>query len=282
MRTAVVTPFSGDNWGALERCHHSVRNQDAPCDHIIVLDGPTGRPPSDWTCKVISLSQRHSDGGCTPRSVGAAFATSIGYDSVAYLDADNWLDPQHVGLMRRSAQASGCEVVFATRRLVLIDGRVCPFDDRDVIDRRHVDTSCFFISRRASWLHALWAVVSPVWEACDRLVFSAIRSYGVDHEWVSTATVNYESRWGLHYKGAGLPPPADEHRIDWASVLRRLADDRVLARFGPYRHLFQLSVESHDRAGRDPAHDGDIWTRLAPCMAQSERGDSFHSYSRGG
>src|SRR5574337_2079445 len=101
LKVAVVTPYFKEPAATLARCIDSVRKQHADREigeiaHILVADGHPQHWIDDLSVRHLKLDRAHGDFGNTPRSIGAQLAASEGYDAIAFLDADNWLDPDHV------------------------------------------------------------------------------------------------------------------------------------------------------------------------------------------
>ena len=262
MKVAVVTPYFDEPLEILERCHASVLAQTHGATHILVADGHPRRDVQGWDAQHLTLPQSHADGGDTPRAIAAISALNQGFDAFAFLDADNWYGPEHIASCVEVCSRKGAHVAFAARTIVLSTGQQCPFDDRDAVEQRHVDTSCFFVTRQAAFLLPLWAMIDPkVWQACDRIMLAAIQTRDVPHAWTGKRTVYYNSNWGLHFKAMGLPPPADEHQIDWKGVAARYDVECIERRFG-----FNPGVDlmnGNDHAVEDPSERANIFNRLA-------------------
>ena len=270
MKVAVVTPYLNEPESTLERCHNSVLAQHHPATHFLVSDGGQ-RAPASWRGEHIHLPEPHRDGGCTPRFLGAVSAFNQGYDAVAFLDADNWYSADHIDRCVAARRATGAHVVFASRHIVLADGQSCPFEDIDVARRHHVDTSCYFIAADAAYLLSVWAFVGPnLWPACDRLFFSTVMRRQTPHAWTDMRTVYYTSRWGLHYKAVGRPPPDDEHVIDWRCVLQQADRAPLLESLG-CAPLADLIGNVHAIGTIETENDEAFWTRLEPVMASKPR-----------
>src|SRR5260370_28868940 len=119
-RFAIVTPYYREPRATLERCIASVRAQTFRCDHFLIADGF----PQDWIddgqARHISLDQPHKDYGNVARGIGALLAVSEAYEGIGFLDADNWLDADHVEACV-GAGRGGADLVIATRRFVRPD-----------------------------------------------------------------------------------------------------------------------------------------------------------------
>lgn len=266
MKVAIITPFCGESLAVLERCHRSVASQSYPTDHILVSDGGLVEPPTTWASSCIRLPRAHRDGGNTPRAIGAISALNQGYDAIGFLDADNWCRKDHVESCVAAVTRDNAAVVFTDRQIVLSTGRACPFEDRDVARREHVDTSCFFFTREVQRLWPLWGSLDPaLWPACDRLMFSIVRASGARVGWTGQRTVYYTSRWGLHFKALGLAPPEDEHVIDWSTVADAFDSEKLLARLGFEIDARQVFSHLHNETSEQGARaKSDLFSRLTP------------------
>src|SRR5438045_1031642 len=90
MKIAVITPHYREDVSILHDCHRSVRAQSVPCTHVMVADGSPSAEVQSWDVDHIILPRRHQDYGSTPRLIGSFHAAGLGFDGVAFLDADNW------------------------------------------------------------------------------------------------------------------------------------------------------------------------------------------------
>jgi glycosyltransferase involved in cell wall biosynthesis len=170
-RFAVVTPYYKESPELLRRCIDSVLAQDAPCDHFVVADGF----PQDWLdaqpVRHIKLDRNHADFGNTPRGLGSLLAASEGYEGIAFLDADNWFDADHVSACVAAAEKFGpglsqCDYVIARRRFRHVDGSELPTPVEDSF----ADTSCFVVLRGAFHVLSHWVLmpkrIAPI---CDKV-----------------------------------------------------------------------------------------------------------------
>lgn len=90
MKVAVITPYYKESLDILQKCHESVKKQNHPSLHVMVADGFPVDDISQWDCNHIILPLGHNDIGSTPRLLGSYHAIGLGYDAIAFLDADNW------------------------------------------------------------------------------------------------------------------------------------------------------------------------------------------------
>jgi glycosyltransferase involved in cell wall biosynthesis len=119
-RFAIVTPYYKEMQPVLERCIASVKAQTLAADHIVVADGF----PQDWIDRAgvrhIKLDRSHKDYGNAARGLGALMAVAEAYEGIGFLDADNWLDKEHVATCVETGQ--GVDIAVARRRFVRPDG----------------------------------------------------------------------------------------------------------------------------------------------------------------
>lgn len=249
MKVAVITPYYKEPLEMLLRCHESVLQQTYPCVHFMVADGHPKEEVASWSVQHSALAVSHADAGNTPRSFGGMSAFNQGFDAVAYLDADNWYASEHIESLVEVCQNQKVAVAFADRQLILPTGELCHFDDKDVLERKHVDTSCFFITAAAASLAPLWGMIEPnISAACDRVLFHVIKQRAISYGWSKKKTLYFETRYAPHFKRMGQPPPPDEHWFDWAAIRASYSPERSFARLG-----FHLFSEAAVRKMREEA-----------------------------
>jgi len=211
-RYAVITPYYNETKDLLDRCIRSVRQQTLPADHILVADGY----PQDWIdgepVRHIRLDRNHADFGDTPRALGAMLAVSEGYAGIALLDADNWLENNHIAsCIEASLRSESCDYVIARRNLCRPDGSVIDVEGAPI--SKFVDTNCFFLLPGSYHLAPRFGLVphelSPI---CDRIFLSVLEANRLHREIVTEKTVNYHCLWPAVYRMAGETPPPDANK----------------------------------------------------------------------
>lgn len=211
MRVAVVTPYYKETDQQLDVCMQSVSNQTYPTvSHIMVADGhhrPLRRTGS--TLEHIVLPNSHGDAGATPRAIGALSAFSRGFDAVAFLDADNWYEPNHIELMVNTMAERSCDAVIATRTMYSVDGNKLYVDLIESNGENMVDTNCMFLSKKVSKLLSFWITDDGYKLVSDRVFWNACAANGVTTARCDTPTVSYVTRWAWHYQYAGVNIPDD-------------------------------------------------------------------------
>lgn len=194
----------------LKRCASSVSAQTLPnITQIFVSDGEPNNEVDSFADATHIRVPNHADYGDTPRIIGALHAVNRGFDGVAFLDADNWYEPQHLEVLAREAIKANVPVATATRTLWSDEGRdlgICTECDGEA----HVDTNCFLILRPAFQHLAAWGFKDRNLSVSgDRIFWRALLAAGVGHVHCRTPTVNYTTNFAAHWVRRGEAPPAD-------------------------------------------------------------------------
>ncbi len=192
-RVCVVTPFHAEPPEVLARCIQSVAAQTVPCDHLMVGDGARLPPELAQGVRLLALDRTHADYGNTPRGVGALLAAAEGYDLIAFLDADNWYDPDHVETCLAAATDPATDVVLAHRRLIAEDGTALA--DHGPPLAEHCDTNCFAFLPGAFSILPVWALI-PTYlsDQGDRIFYHQLKTFGLELRQTDHPTVNYVTR----------------------------------------------------------------------------------------
>ncbi len=216
-RIAIVTPYWQEPRAVLENCLASVAAQSVACDHLLVADGAA----QDWLdgagVRHLRLDRNHADHGNVARAMGALLAAGEGYDAIAFLDADNRIDPDHVALCLAAAgeQDSAPDVVVARRRIELPCGTPVTVSEEPGL----IDTNCLFLLPGAYPVIARWALIpGPLAAIGDRVFHAALVSAGCRMVHTARASVTYVSRWVVHYAASGSAVPADAQSLDFDSI----------------------------------------------------------------
>jgi len=210
MKVAVITPYYNEPTEILKRCHNSVQAQKyKDITHIMVADGN----PHPWCNKQkiehYILPKSHDDAGATPRALGAMSAFSRGFDAVAFLDADNWFEPNHIQVMVDKMLTENVAAIAATRTIHAIDGKVMYVDDIESIAETFVDTNCWFLHKKTAMLMAFWITDPRNHLISDKIFFQALKQANVNISISLVPTVAYVTRWGWHYQRIGMPIPPE-------------------------------------------------------------------------
>jgi glycosyltransferase involved in cell wall biosynthesis len=218
-----ITPYFREDRVLIERCIDSVKNQSIMCDHIVIADGF----PQNWIDELgvrhLKLDLSHSDYGNTPRGLGALLAVAEQYDGIGFLDADNWLESNHLQLCLEAAAESewgesGCDFLIAQRYFRRFDETILPIKE----EPDHVDTNCFFFLRGSFSYLPHWALQPKCLAALgDRCFYKLISSKNLNFSSTGMPSVNYFSNWASHYLACGEnPPPSSKQHF----ILKKFTD----------------------------------------------------------
>jgi glycosyltransferase involved in cell wall biosynthesis len=227
-RYAIITPYYREPRDQLERCLQSVRAQTVAADHIVVADGHA----QDWLDQTgvrhLKLDRAHGDYGNTPRAIGALLAIAEQYDGIGLLDADNWLEADHVErcvtTYQQARQNGGADYVIAKRNLCRLDGSVLLAWEESY--EKHVDTNCFFFFPTAYPLVPYFGTMPREMASIgDRFFFAMLRERGMRPAISDAFTVNYLCVLESFYRALGEePPPGARPNIDMTPVYAWLAE----------------------------------------------------------
>jgi hypothetical protein len=238
LKIAVVTPYHVPNDAQLRQCRQSVLEQTYPCTHIPVADGHPSPifAEAPRTLHVV-LPQSSGDYGNTPRAVGAMLADAYGFDAVAFLDDDNWFEPDHLDIMAATQRETGAPLVACFRRFRHLDGSDLEMTEAVEDNMTHVDANCWLICRPAFPLLGGWRVPKSISYIADRIFFQrAVRErYRIG--FTQKRTVNYRTKNPLHYAAGQVAAPAgayDREELNrlYAGVLNRSARAEIVDAIG--------------------------------------------------
>ena len=123
VRVAVITPYFRETDEILSACLESVRDQThAACRHFVVSDGYPNPLVDEFAVTHIRLPHAHGDNGNFARCLGALAAVPDGFDAVAFLDADNWYQPDHITRMVSLQARTGVALCTSGRSIHRLDG----------------------------------------------------------------------------------------------------------------------------------------------------------------
>lgn len=207
-QVAVITPTVGTRH--LRQAVASVATQTYPLvRHLVVVDGAAhrarveaalseaGGKPAD----VVVLPETIGGGGFNGHRVYGAAPYLVDARFVAFLDEDNWFDPDHLEAMMSRITATGSTWGFTLRRIVDEDGKFLMDDaceslgpvptwlDKTV---NLVDANCYVLRRDVAletslvWYRRAPDETSPDIELCRRLLVDRPRFVATGRP-----TVNY-------------------------------------------------------------------------------------------
>lgn len=213
MKVAVITPYFKEDDDVLSRCRESVSNQTYhSVTHYFVSDGFPNPLIDTWDDCIHLKVPNHNDFGDTPRIIGAMSANTAGYDFIMFLDADNYIDENHVTMMVNAAVENQANLVTASRNIILDDEVVgkCP----EVDGLNFCDTNCFFFHKSAIMLLAHMGFKRKEFAIIgDRVLWDAVKNSNCVRVHITEPTVYYQSSFAFHYQYFGKEIPDDSKII---------------------------------------------------------------------
>jgi hypothetical protein len=226
VKIAVITPYYREDVSLLYDCHRSVRSQSVPCTHVMVADGSPCPEAQSWNIDHIVLPGPHNDYGSTPRLIGSFHAVGLGFDGVAFLDADNWYRSDHLETLLELHRHTRASFLSSARVLCRLDGSEmgpCRTSDGETF----VDTSCMLIMRSAFGLLANWALMPDYAHVIsDRVFLYLAKVAGTTFGHSPEPTLYYRCGKSDSYDLVGeTPPPGAQPPPDYEIAFRRWIAD---------------------------------------------------------
>jgi glycosyltransferase involved in cell wall biosynthesis len=209
MKVCVVTPYFKTEPSWIRQGHASVRGQTVPAHHILVCDGSTPAQIDGFQGVHILLQRNYRDYGNTPRLIGCYNAVTQGADAIAFLDSDNWFQPNHLENLLRFAQDNHLDACSSSRTLHRPDGSF--MSKCSTVDgTTYIDTSCLLIMKSAFQHMIAWVLFTQDQAAVmDQHVWAHMRTMGARLGFLDQATVSYRTRHASQYRLIGETPPPD-------------------------------------------------------------------------
>lgn len=207
---AVITPYFKEETPVLSKCLQSVTAQTLPCTHFVVADGF----PSDFVdtfsdeIRHVRLPKPNADVGNTPRAIGTMLALADGFDFIAWLDADNWYEPNHLESLLALYELTESPVLCCRRSFRRPDGTTLDISEAAEDSHRHVDTNCYLVHKSCGATLLTWGLMPKILNPIgDRLFFHKLRHERLAIAFSDLRTVCYRTRHVPHYIQANEPPP---------------------------------------------------------------------------
>ena len=159
----VITPTVGTPF--LAQAIASVQAQTYPfVEHVVVADGPRyyervrAMLPAHTThpVSVFELPHNTGGGGFNGHRIYGAMPHLVNGRFVAFLDEDNWYEPEHIATLMEQITTRGLSWAYALRRIVGLDDRALANDDCESLGQwptwndphvHLVDVNCYVLRR---------------------------------------------------------------------------------------------------------------------------------------
>jgi len=217
----VVTPYYKEGRDMIEHCIASVKRQTIPSDHVLVADGFPQAWLDEAPIRHVKLDQAHGDYGNLARGLGALLGIAESYTAIAFLDADNWFDDDHIELCLNTARRHpSAGFIVAQRRFVRPDHSVLEtVTPADIPYGGHVDTNCYLFLPRVFHLLHYWSQIPRQLASFGDHIFKLMLQSRYPEPMVSTdrRTVNYLCMFeGVYREKGEVPPEGAKPYVDWS------------------------------------------------------------------
>ena len=220
-RLAVITPYFQEPDNVLVQCHESVLRQTVSCTHFLIADGhPRGLFDKSQNTMHMTLPMANADYGNTPRALGGMAAEAYGFDAVAYLDADNWYEPDHIANLLKEHDRTQNPLITCKRKFYDLAGCLLAVQEPDENTNSHVDTNCWLIIRPAFSMLRVWLMPKPLSPLGDRVFLKKALHDRFQITMTDYRTVAYRTLHAAHYLAAGAPVPDNAKAFDVGGVFQ--------------------------------------------------------------
>lgn len=233
---AVITAYYKEDRSVIDKAIKSVQYQlpsGLDVIHYLVADGFPQEFESTEKLVHIPLPKSHNDYGDTPRIVGATLAVRDGCYGLMFLDADNYMYPEHIQAAVGAHLEHNQNLIIAKRDMVSEDGTVIKHNRSEEDAFKHVDTGCFVFFKEEIFRALEWAKIpSPLSVLGDRYFWNLHqKSYPGTFGYVNTPTLAYTCLWKDVYEFAGITPPANAKSLDTSAkdnFIKSLSNEELL------------------------------------------------------
>lgn len=226
MKVAVITPYYKESIDYLRECHESVINQTYECTHVMVADGFPNNKIDTWDVDHIILPKAHGDIGSTPRLIGCYHAIGLGFDAVAFLDADNCYREDHIESLVNLHRETGATFLSSSRMLCRLDGSImarCHLTNPD----KFIDTNCVVVTYGGFELLAKWVLMPNYGHLIgDRIFLYYAKQMQLEMAHSDKPTVFYRCSKDGIYRNLNEPiPKGVMPRPDYEASFRKWEED---------------------------------------------------------
>lgn len=120
----VITPTVGSP--KLRDAIQSVANQTYKCKHLIVCDGHQARldminlnikPIAGHEITIVETPENTGANGFNGQRIYAAYPHLVNSDYIAFLDEDNWFEPDHIEKLVNTIESKNLDFAFSLRKI---------------------------------------------------------------------------------------------------------------------------------------------------------------------
>jgi glycosyltransferase involved in cell wall biosynthesis len=200
------------------RCMVVVDGEGYEMDAGDAIYGKYGLDNKHWDMKridTLQLPQNTGANGYRCFRIYGAIPFLVNTDWIAYLDDDNWFEPEHIANCVEACKSGPLDWCFTLRNIWHNDKLLCPDHCESVglwpawhdPAQRHIDTNCFFMRREMAvavgphWHRSRFDDKGIVQVSADTVVANVLMNDEPRHALIAKPTVNYElGSWDLSPK----------------------------------------------------------------------------------
>ena len=189
----VISPYYQEPQRTMEDMILSVARQTVPVYHTLIADGF----PMTWFDHYLGVrnlknTEHYHDWGNNPRAL--AMMSEYGAAFIAFLDADNLYDPDHIATCLETKRMNpDCDFVVARERFLrpTKDGGWVVSSAKPEPPEEHCDTSCFFLLPQCydTVIRAQRNAPDPY--RGDRHTYACLKAAGLKPAFTDHTTVTY-------------------------------------------------------------------------------------------
>lgn len=206
-KVTIITPTTGSGYLAKNLASVSEQTYDN-VEHYVVVDGPdfvnrSERILDEFEGKtILRLPENTGADQYNGHRIYGAIPYLCSSDYIIYLDEDNWVEPDHVESLVKTAEQ--CDWAFALRKIVDASGEYICNDDCENLGKwpTCLSDNEFFVDVGAYFLPRSVAIqISPLWyrrarhpdeqPEVDRIIMQVLLQYGFKFDTNGKYTLNY-------------------------------------------------------------------------------------------
>lgn len=116
----VITPTIGSP--KLKDAIESVAKQTYKCKHLIVIDGPeyfdvAMKNATSGNAQFICSPENTGANGFNGQRIYAAYPHLVNSDYIAFLDEDNWFEPDHIETLVKTIESKDLDFAYSLRKI---------------------------------------------------------------------------------------------------------------------------------------------------------------------
>jgi glycosyltransferase involved in cell wall biosynthesis len=195
---AIITATTGRE--TLQQTIDSVADQLYPCTHYVFSDASDLHPTTKFhqNTKFCRLPVQTGKNGIMNGGILAASPYLIQEDYIAFLDDDNWYEPNHIqSLVNRLEDITTItkpQFAYSLRKIVNVDGSFFDNDDCESLGpySKFIDANCYLLEKDiAMQTSYVWMQTTGTLNVGDRHLYHTLEHNNILGVGTGEYTVNY-------------------------------------------------------------------------------------------